>query len=50
MPLPLPLAPDVMVNQELLLAAVQVHPAAVVTVALLVPPAAAGLTAVGATE
>jgi hypothetical protein len=42
-PLPVPLAPDVMVSQVALLAAVQVHPAPVVTLAVPVPPAAGTL-------
>ena len=48
-PLPLPLAPDVMVSQESLLVAVQVQPVAAVTLALLEPAAAAGLNAMGET-
>ena len=40
MPLPEPLAPEVMVTNELLLAAVQLQPACVVTVTLPVPPSA----------
>jgi hypothetical protein len=42
-PLPVPLAPDVMVSQVALLVAVQVHPVPVVTLAVPVPPAAATL-------
>ena len=49
MPLPLPLAPDVMVNQEALLVAVHAQPAVVVTVAVLDPAAATGFRVVGAT-
>ena len=48
-PFPLPLAPEVIVSQESLLAAVHVHPAAVVTLALLKLAAAAGLSEVGET-
>ena len=48
-PLPLPLAPDVIVSHEALLAAAHVHPAAVVTLALLELAVAAGLNAVGDT-
>ena len=48
-PLPLPLAPDVMLSQEALLVAVHMHPAAVVTLALLEPAAAVGLSAMGET-
>jgi hypothetical protein len=43
-PLPLPAPPEVIVSHESLLAAVQLHPAAVVTLALDDPPAAAGLS------
>ena len=50
MPLPEPLAPDVIVMNELLLAAVQLQPACVVTVTLPVPPAAAKLALVGLIE
>ena len=42
-PLPLPLAPDVIVSQELLLAAVHVHPLSAET--LTVPPPLPGLAA-----
>jgi hypothetical protein len=45
-PLPDPLAPLVMVNHDALLVAVQVHPAAAVTVIDAVPPAAGMETAV----
>ena len=48
-PLPLPLAPDVMVIQEALLVAVQLQPAGAVTLALLELAAAPGLSAVGET-
>ena len=48
-PLPLPLAPEVMVNHASLLVAVQVQPVVVVTVALLEPAAAVGLSEVGDT-
>ena len=48
-PLPLPLAPAVIVSQVALLVAVQVQPVAVVTVALLVPATAVGLSEVGDT-
>jgi hypothetical protein len=48
-PLPLPLAPEVIVSQESLLVAVQLQPAIVVTVAALDPPVAAGFTVVGDT-
>ena len=50
MPLPEPLAPDVIVMNELLLAAVQLQPAAVVTVTVADPPAAAKLALVGLIE
>ena len=50
MPLPEPLAPDVIVMNELLLAAVQLQPADVVTVTLADPPAAAKLALVGLIE
>ena len=50
MPLPEPLAPDVIVMNELLLAAVQLQPAVVVTVTLADPPAAAKLALVGLIE
>ena len=50
MPLPEPLAPEVIAMNELLLAAVQLQPAAVVTVTLAVPPAAAKLALVGLIE
>ena len=49
MPLPLPLAPDVIVNQGSLLVAVHAQPAVVVTVAVLDPAAATGLSDMGAT-
>ena len=49
-PLPLPLAPDVMVSQEALLVAVQLQPVAVVTLALLELAAAPGVSDVGDTE
>jgi hypothetical protein len=49
-PLPEPLAPDVIVMNELLLAAVQLQPACVVTVTLCDPPAAAKLALVGLIE
>ena len=48
-PLPLPLAPEVIVSQEALLVAVQLQPAAVVTVLLLELAAAPGLSVVGDT-
>ena len=48
-PLPLPLAPEVIVSQVALLVAVQAHPASAVTVALLEPSAAARFNVVGAT-
>ena len=48
-PLPLPLAPDVMLSQEALLVAVQVQPVVVVTLALLDPAVAAGFNEVGDT-
>ena len=48
-PLPLPLTPDVIVSQEALLVAVQLHPVAVVTLVLLELTAAPGVTAVGET-
>ena len=50
MPLPEPLAPDVIVMNELLLTAVQLHPVDVVTLTLPVPPAAAKLAVVGLIE
>ena len=50
MPLPEPLAPDVMVMNELLLVAVQLQPALVVTATLADPPAAAKLALVGLIE
>ncbi len=50
MPLPEPLAPDVIVMNELLLTAVQLQPAVVVTVTLADPPAAAKLALVGLIE
>ena len=49
MPLPLPLAPEVIVSQEALLVAVQLQPAVVVTLELLAPAVAAALSVVGAT-
>jgi hypothetical protein len=48
-PLPIPLTPVVIVSQESLLVAVQLQPAAVVTLALVAPPFAAVLTAIGET-
>ena len=50
MPLPEPLAPDVIVMNALLLTAVQLQPTCVVTVTLPVPPAAAKLALVGLIE
>ena len=50
MPLPEPLAPDVIAMNELLLTAVQLQPALVVTVTLADPPAAAKLALVGLIE
>ena len=50
MPLPVPLAPEVTAMNELLLAAVQLQPALVVTVTLPDPPAAAKLALVGLIE
>jgi hypothetical protein len=47
--LPLPLAPEVIVNQEALLVALQLQPAVVVTLAVLDPAAAGGFRVVGAT-
>ena len=41
-PLPVPLAPEVIVSHEALLVAVQVQPVVVVTVTVLAPAAAAG--------
>ena len=49
-PFPLPLAPDVMVNQDSLSVAVQLQPAVVVTFTLAVLAVAAGFSEVGATE
>src|SRR4026208_207211 len=49
-PLPEPLAPDVMVSQEALLVAVQAQPVVVVTLTLLEPAVAAGFSEVGDTE
>ena len=49
LPLPLPLAPEVMSSQASLLVAVQAQAAAVVMLLLPVPPGAAGLSAVGDT-
>ena len=49
MPSPLPLPPVVIVSHNALLAAVQPHPAAVVTAALFVPAPAAAVMEVGAT-
>jgi len=49
-PLPEPLAPDVMASHESLLVAVQEQPLVVVTVALLDPAAAAGFKVVGEIE
>jgi len=48
-PFPEPLAPDVMVNQVKLSVAVQLQPAVVVTLTLLVLALSAGLRVVGAT-
>jgi len=48
-PLPDPLAPDVIVSQEALLVAVQLHPDVVVTLALLEPAVAAGFSESGET-
>ena len=48
-PLPLPVAPDVIVSHELLLVAVQEQPLVVVTVALPMPAVDAGLSEVGET-
>ena len=50
MPLPEPLAPDVIVMNALLLTAVQLQPGCVVTVTLPVPPAATKLALVGLME
>ena len=50
MPLPEPLEPDVMVMNELLLTAVQLQPAVVVTDTLAVPPDAVKLALVGLIE
>ena len=50
MPEPEPLAPPVTVMKEALLAAVHAQPACVVTVTLLVPPAAAKLALAGLIE
>ena len=50
MPLPEPLAPDVIVMNALLLIAVQLQPACVVTVTLPVPPPAVKLALVGSIE
>ena len=50
MPLPEPLAPEVIAMNELLLAAVQLQPAPVVTVTVADPPAAAKLALVGLIE
>jgi hypothetical protein len=47
--LPLPVAPEVIVSHEALLVAVHMQPVAVVTLALLEPAPAAGLTASGET-
>jgi len=49
-PLPEPLAPDVIVMNALLLTAVQLQPACVVTVTLPVPPSAGKLALVGLIE
>ncbi len=49
-PLPLPLAPDVIVSQASLLVAVQLQPAAVVTLLLPEPAPAPGVSDVGETE
>ncbi len=48
-PFPVPLTPDVIVSQEALLVAVQLQPAAVVTVLLLELAAAPGVSVVGDT-
>ena len=48
MPLPLPLAPAVIVIQVALLVAVHVQPLCVVTFAVAVPPAAGSACVVGA--
>ena len=48
-PVPLPLAPVLIVIQFTLLVAVQPHPPAVVTAALFVPPSGEALMNVGAT-
>ena len=50
MPLPEPLAPDVIVMNALLLTAVQLQPACVVTVTVPVPPSAGKLLLVGVIE
>src|SRR6476620_11257132 len=49
-PLPLPLAPEVIVSHAALLVAVQAHPAALVTGTLPVPPPAGTLAVVAASE
>ena len=49
-PLPEPLAPELIVIQESLLAAVHAHPVVVVTLTLPVPPGAAKLWLVGLIE
>ena len=49
-PLPVPLAPEVIVSQEALLVAVKAQPAGAVTATLPVPPAAGTLVLVGAIE
>jgi hypothetical protein len=50
LPLPVPLAPDVIVMNEAVVAAVHVQPLCVVTVTVEAPPAAPTLTDVGANE
>jgi hypothetical protein len=49
-PLPLPLPPEVIVNHEAVLVAIQLQPPVVVTMALPDPAAATGFSEVGATE
>ena len=49
MPLPVPLAPESIVIQEVLVVAVQAQPDVVVTPTVLAPPAASGLADVGLT-
>jgi hypothetical protein len=48
-PFPVPFPPEVIVNQEALLVAVQLQPGVVVTLAVLDPAAAGGFSEVGAT-